>query len=182
MNTLDVSDHEYAILDSIYRHTEAKPVRQRDLAQVVGISLGMTNVILKKLAQKGWVAVRKANSRNLQYAVTPSGIEEITRRSYGLLKRTVRNVVYYRQVLESYLVDVQKRGFKGIRLVGKSDFDFILEHLCYVHNLEFTKAESPVQREGTLSVYSEDFARSPFRDRDCGENGSDSLHDILIGH
>jgi len=34
----------------------------------VGLSLGMTNAILKRLAAKGWITVRKVNNRNIRYA------------------------------------------------------------------------------------------------------------------
>jgi DNA-binding MarR family transcriptional regulator len=178
---LDEQDHELAILENIYRPKEAKPVRQRDLAQVVGISLGMTNVILKKLAQKGLVAIRKINSRNIQYVVTPSGIDEITRRSYRFLKRTVRNVVYYKEVLDARLIQIKENGFTGIVLVGKSDFDFVLMHLCQKHKLEYMQSEEPVMDPSRLNVLGEDSLNYSLV---MGENkveGSASLRDILIG-
>ena len=62
-------------------------MHQRDLARIVGLSLGMTNAILKRL-------VKKVNNRNIQYIVSPKGINEITRRSYRYFKRTIKNVVY----------------------------------------------------------------------------------------
>jgi DNA-binding MarR family transcriptional regulator len=69
-------------------------VRQRDLAKIAGLSLGMTNAILKRLALKGLLTIKRVNNRNIHYIVTPTGIEAITRKSYRYFKRTIKNVVY----------------------------------------------------------------------------------------
>jgi len=180
LNTLETADHEYALLESIYHHDDARPVRQRDLARIVGISLGMTNVILRKLAQKGWVIVRRINSRNIQYAVTTEGIDEISRRGYKFFKRTVRNVVYYKDALERFLLSAKAKNFHAIVLVGKSDFDFVLSFLCQKHKLEFIQSETSARDDGVLVAFAEDYAPS-------GNGGAASpdgvyLHDILIGH
>ena len=179
MNTQDITDHEYALLEGIYHHKEARPVRQRDLARIVGISLGMTNVVLRKLAQKGWVVIRRINSRNIQYAVTPSGIDQISRRSFLFLKRTVRNVVYYKDVMDGLITDLKTRGYHAIVLVGKSDFDFVLAFLCQKHKLEFIESQTPSAREGAVMVYAED-ARGPSSDNGRAAQGEVYLHDILI--
>jgi DNA-binding MarR family transcriptional regulator len=181
LNTPGVTDHEFAILESIYHTPEENPVRQRDLARIVGISLGMTNVILKKLAQKGWVVIRKINNRNIQYIVTHSGIEEIAHRSYRFLKKTLRNVVYYKGVLETFLIGVKAKGCHGILLVGKSDFDFILAHLCQKHKLDFHQSEEPRKKGELLLVYSEDIENFPAKSAETRGERAAFLHDMLIG-
>ena len=180
MNTQDLTDHEYALLESIYHHAEDRPVRQRDLARVVGISLGMTNVILGKLAQKGWVMIRRVNSRNIQYAVTAQGIEQISKKSFLFLKRTVRNVVFYKDMLDRMVADLKMRGYRAIVLVGKSDFDFVLAYLCQKHQLEFIESETPLRREGAKLIYAEDVAGAlPTNGKEAREEVY--LQDILIG-
>jgi DNA-binding MarR family transcriptional regulator len=181
LNTHGLTDNEFALLESIYRHNEDRPVRQRDLAKVVGISLGMTNVILRKLAQKGWVVIRRINSRNIQYAVTPLGIDQITKKSFLFLKRTVRNVVYYKDLLDGLLAELKESGYRAIELVGKSDFDFIIAFLCQKHNLDFIEAQTPSRKEGAKLIYAEDVVGS------LAGNGKQAvleevyLHDILVG-
>jgi DNA-binding MarR family transcriptional regulator len=91
-------DTEFIILENIYDSSEQHTrLCQRDMAQIAGTSLGMTNSILKRLAKRGWISVKKLNSRNIQYAVTLEGINEIIHRSYGYFKRTIRNVVFYQR-------------------------------------------------------------------------------------
>jgi DNA-binding MarR family transcriptional regulator len=168
-------------MESIYRHRESRPVKQRDLARIVGISLGMTNVILRKVAQKGWVIVRRINSRNIQYAVTPAGIDEISKRSYQFFKKTVRNVVYYKDALERFLLSAKSKNFHAIVLVGKSDFDFVLAFLCQKHNLEFTQSETSACAEGVLLAFAEDIEYAPPENGAAARPDEVYLHDILIG-
>ena len=154
-------DTEYIILENIHASVEQQiPLRQRDLAQIAGASLGMTNSILKRLAQKGWITAKKLNSRNIQYAITLEGINEIIHRSYRYFKRTIRNVVYLKDILEEVIYLAKKRNMQTVILLGASDLDFIVEHACLRWNIGFTRI--PDQDEagdnlppGAFIVYAE---------------------------
>jgi DNA-binding MarR family transcriptional regulator len=141
-------DTEFIILENI--HNSAKtPLRQRDLAQIAGTSLGMVNSILKRLVQKGWITVKKLNSRNIQYAVTLDGIDEIVRRSYRYIKRIIRNVVYFKDILEGAVYQAKCRNISSVLLVGSSDLDFIVEYACRQWDLAFSRIKETVSTEET---------------------------------
>jgi DNA-binding MarR family transcriptional regulator len=130
----DSHDRELIVLEHI---AEASVVRQRDIARILGMSLGMTNSILKRLARKGLITIRKINNRNVMYAVSPRGFEQIARRSYRYLRRTIKNVVWYRQTIESLMSLVVSQGFSEVALVDDSDLDFIVEHACVEAGLRY---------------------------------------------
>jgi DNA-binding MarR family transcriptional regulator len=160
--TADVSsiDPELNVLESIYLHSEH--IRQRDLARIAGLSLGMTNAIVKRLVQKGWLSIRKVNNRNLRYAVSPEGIEEIARRSYRFVKRTVRYIVDYREAIDGFIRRLKTQGIRGIVVVGGSDLDFIVEHSCRIQGLDLLKDEMSFKQAfrgegGIFLLYSEAF-------------------------
>jgi len=133
-------DTEYIILENIYNSPVDHPsLRQRDLAQIAGASLGMTNSILKRLAQKGLITIKKLNSRNIQYAITIEGINEIILRSYRYFKRTIKNVVFFKEILEDLVSRAKHNNINTVILVGQSDLDFIVEHACRKRNLIFLK-------------------------------------------
>ena len=154
-------DTEFIILENIYDSANHQlPLRQRELAQIAGASLGMTNSILKRLAQKGWITVKKLNSRNIQYAVTLDGINEIIGRSYRYFKRTIRNVVFYKDILEEVMRLASSRNIGAVVLVGKSDLDFIVEHACRLWGLGYRRVGDETNSRlaswpGTLKVYAE---------------------------
>jgi DNA-binding MarR family transcriptional regulator len=134
------ADTELVILENIYASLEqATPLRQRDLALITGTSLGMTNSVLKRLAQKGWINVKKLNHRNIQYAVTIDGINEILRRSYRYFKRTIKNIMTYKDGIDRVIYQARRKNFAVVLLVGISDLEFIIEHSCHTHGLSFLK-------------------------------------------
>ena len=80
------------VLRHILRHLEDNPeVSQRELAEVLGVSLGKTNYCLKALINKGLVKANNfknnANKRAYLYVLTPKGIETKARVSVSFLKR-----------------------------------------------------------------------------------------------
>jgi DNA-binding MarR family transcriptional regulator len=137
----NIGDRELDALERIQQSQH--PVHQRDLARIIGLSLGMTNAILKRLAQKGLLQVQKVNNRNIQYVVSAKGMEEIALRSYRYLKRTIKNVVYYKEAIDQIIRELSSRGFRRLMLVGSSDLDFIVEHLCHKHHLAFEQSRTP---------------------------------------
>ncbi|MDR2071452.1 MAG: MarR family transcriptional regulator [Treponema sp.] len=154
-------DTEFVILENIYDSSKQEaPLRQRDLARIAGASLGMTNSILKRLAKRGWISIKKLNSRNIQYVITLEGINEIIHRSYRYFKRTIRNVVYHKDRIDEAVFTAKKNNFVAVLLIGSSDLEFILEHACHHYGLSFLKTANPdmvfpISAESILKVYSE---------------------------
>jgi len=116
-------------------------ISQRDISRIIGLSLGMTNSILKRFAEKGLITIKKVNNRNIHYALTAEGIEEIGKRSWGYFKRTIKNVVVYREAISEIIKKAVNDGYDGISLVGESDMAFIVEHECYKLQVSFVYGE-----------------------------------------
>jgi hypothetical protein len=163
----NIADIEYVILENIYASArQYPPLRQRDLAQIAKASLGMTNSILKRLAQKGWITIKRINSRNIHYAVTIEGFNEIIRRSYGYFKRTIRNVVSYKDAIGEVVGNAAGNRMKSVLLIGASDLEFIVEYSCHHHGLSFLKsADRSIvldrMDKQTLMIFAEDIPVSP---------------------
>ncbi|MFP4430348.1 MAG: MarR family transcriptional regulator [Spirochaetota bacterium] len=120
-------ERELDILEAIHNR---RNIKQRDLAHVLGISVGMTNAIIRRLAQKGFLTVRKVNNRNIRYAVSSRGLEALTTRSVRYLKGTIRSVVDSKEAIEALVLAVKRLGYDEIGLVGTSALDFVVEHVC----------------------------------------------------
>ena len=170
------SERELDLLESI--HQASRPPHQRDLARAIGLSLGMTNAILKRMARKGWLSIRKINNRNIQYIVSPQGLEAIARRSYSYLRRTIGNVVRYRETIEGLVRHASLTGSRVVVLVGESDLDFIVEHACARAGLTLRRqpgasADTP-SRAGELVLLSE-----RLHERGMGPVGAVALSSVL---
>ena len=170
-------DAELAILESIYSSQKrASPLTQRDLAEAAGLSLGMTNALLKRFAEKGWVLLRRMNTRTIHYALSPDGVNEIAHRTYRYFKRSARNASMYRDLIEAFVMKARREGVGRIVLAGSSDLDFILEFACERHGMVFVKGIDAVKAarlgasQGSLVVSSDD-----------GIPGTLSLDEVLLG-
>ena len=149
------SDKEAVILEHIYHNDSLK---QRELADKAGISLGMTNAILKRLIEKGWLMTKRLNSRNISYEVSPAGMEEVFKRGYQYFKRTIDDVRLYKKGIEQLVSEAVEAGYKGIALVGKSDLDFIVEYTCGKAGVELLWADSDKDVPTDLfSIYGEQY-------------------------
>lgn len=133
-------DAELAILETIYasQKRDDSPT-QRQLAEASGLSLGMTNALLRRFAEKGWVLLRRLNARNINYALTPEGVNEIAHRTYRYFRRTARNASMYRDLIEAFVMGIKRDGARRLVLAGASDLDFIIEYACERHGLLFVK-------------------------------------------
>jgi DNA-binding MarR family transcriptional regulator len=52
---------------------------QRTLARRLGIALGLTNLLLRRVIAKGWVKAVRVQPNRVRYLLTPTGIAEKTR-------------------------------------------------------------------------------------------------------
>lgn len=170
------TEKELQILENI--HKNASMVRQRDLAAIAGLSLGMTNAILGRMVKKGWITIRKVNNRNIRYAVTPKGMEVLTRKSYQYFRRTIKNVVYYREAIEDLVKNVRGDGYDGLVLIGSSDLDFIVEHACRRVGISYVK--DTVTFDGKIFyLYSESYI--PDEEEQNGRDNVLFLQKVFIG-
>jgi hypothetical protein len=108
--------------------------------------------------------IKRLNSRNIQYAVTLEGINELLRRSYRYIKRTIKNVVFYKDRIDQVISSAKAGDIGDVLLVGRSDLDFIVEHACNRHGVRLRRVAGPgdlsvIQvkpAEKRLTVYAED--------------------------
>ena len=183
-SVMDPSEKELEILENVYN--SSSHVSQRDLAHIADLSLGMTNTILKRLAGKGWITIRKVNNRNIHYVVTPSGVDIILRKSYRYFKRTIKNVVYYREAIEALVKEVAELGYTGVLLVGRSDLDFIVEHACRRYEIPLLRHDPDGEEDAkTFYLYAETYIPDDEEDdKEAGEEekltGRGYLQKVLI--
>ena len=179
---MEAVERELDVLESIHSHIQAQKtdIRQRDLARIVGISLGMTNALLTRLIRKGWLQVKKVNQRNIQYLVSPTGVEAIARRSYRYLKRTIKNVVLYKEALDQYIAHIKNRGYDRILLEGSSDLEFILEPVCLKNGIELCRKLSGEHDEKTFILHSENEEPAHSGSLNASKPQEAYLRDILI--
>ena len=107
----------------------------------------MTNAILKRFSDKGWLMLKKLNARTIMYALTPDGMNEIARRTYRYFRRTARLANLYKERIENFILHEKQKGLGRIILLGISDVEFLFEYACERHNILLVHTTSENQAE-----------------------------------
>ena len=79
--------YEHQILNAI---DGSQSLSQRSLASSLGIALGLTNLLVRRLVRKGWVRVTRIKPNRVGYFLTPAGVAEKARLSRMYLQYSIR--------------------------------------------------------------------------------------------
>lgn len=130
---------DLTVLSNVHQTLLSSPeASQRDISKALNMSLGMTNNILKRFIDKGWMCMNKISTRNIRYVLTPEGLKEVAKRSYNYVKRTIKNVYNYKELILNYIQDKKNNGIESVFLLGEDDVAFIIEYACQKNNLTFS--------------------------------------------
>ena len=92
---------------------------QRTISGRLGIALGLTNSILRRLVRKGLVTTRALPANRLAYHLTPKGIADKTRLFIDYVRTTTNFFCILRNVVNEKLKRLQaERGAKTVAVVG----------------------------------------------------------------
>ncbi len=147
-----MTPEEQRTLD-LFEAIESRPdINQRQLAEELGISLGLANAFLKTVLNKGWLRARKVTTRRWLYFLTPQGTLEKSRLTLNYLQRTLKSFRELRNQADQLLADLNTRGVQGIHLIGEEDFIDIIG-LCLEHHQMrcLSKIIKPREEEGRLN-------------------------------
>ena len=97
MNALVTDGHEVSLPDSHGRHVrgilleiEANDgVSQRHLSQRLGMALGLTNLLVRRIIAKGWIKVVHIRPNRVRYLLTPAGMAAKARLTREYLASTL---------------------------------------------------------------------------------------------
>ncbi len=163
-------DSELQLLETLYsKQSEGSSVSQRELAGETGLSLGMTNALLKRFVERGWIKFTHLTGRSLSYILTPRGVEEILKRSVAYFTRAVRSASLYRERIDAFVHSLPERGISSVVLSGPGEFDFLFDYSCVRHGLQFYKNPQGVRLDSLLNTPSAVFVVAGFlsaRDRE----------------
>lgn len=101
--------------------TQSPDATQRDLAKRIGVALGLTNLMLRRLAKKGYIKIVNVKRSRLRYLITPNGVMEKARLTREYLEYSL---FFYRRVrsfLRERLVRMAEAGERRVLLWGTGE-------------------------------------------------------------
>ena len=103
---------------------------QASLAVQLDVAVGTINWHLKRLINKGYVKVRRAERRKLLYIITPEGIALRARLTVDYVQTQLRLYRQTRQRTKDLLEQVRQAGFNHVQLFGEGDIADICRLTC----------------------------------------------------
>lgn len=100
---------------------------QRDFSRQMNISLGMTNMLLRRLVSKGYIRIRQLNKKKTEYLLTPKGFSEKMRKSVKYTIKTITSISLIKKRFKDKLTEAYAQGARIFYVLGESDFAFLVE-------------------------------------------------------
>ena len=107
------------VLSEVQRNPETT---QRRLASRLGISLGLTNLLLRTLVTKGYIRATQAGWRRWIYALTPAGFSLKIQLVLGYVIRFLDQYQSIRQTLRDELQSLELHSESRVAIYGIGEF------------------------------------------------------------
>ncbi len=128
-----LAEKEFLLIQEISR----QPLRtQRDLSQSVGLSLGMTNLLIKRLSRKGLIKITQLDWKRTQYLLTLQGVLEKTKKSYDYTRYTLRIFSQIQDNITAVLHREHRAGRRFFHFVAQDELLELLSETVDDLNLE----------------------------------------------
>jgi DNA-binding MarR family transcriptional regulator len=150
METSNETSRELSLLENIERDPD---VTQLSLATQLGVAVGTVNWHIKRLIDKGYVKVKRAERRKLRYIITPEGIALRTRLTVDYVEQQFLLYRNTRQRVKEHVEKIRQAGFDRVRIVGDGDVADICRLTCLEQGMTvIADSDSPTLEVAGLKV------------------------------
>jgi DNA-binding MarR family transcriptional regulator len=135
MDTSTDFTRELALLESIEHDPD---ITQASLAAQLGVAVGTINWHIKRLIDKGYVKIKRAERKKLRYIITSEGIALRARLTVDFVEQQFNLYRRTRQRVKEHLEKVQQAGYHSIRLVGEGDVADVCKLTCMEQDIKLS--------------------------------------------
>lgn len=161
-NTLD--EREFELVNIVGAQLAAN---QRELSRQMNLSLGMTNMLLRRLVTKGYIRITQLNQKKVQYILTPKGFAEKMRKSIRYTIKTLDSIGLIKRNLYNLLHSSYQEGSRKFYILGSVDLAGLIEmvaHEQFLNQIELIRVETInlSMSDGTVLICREDVTLKGF--------------------
>jgi DNA-binding Lrp family transcriptional regulator len=110
-------DERYT-LEILSRIEENNRITQPEIAGLLGISLGLTNAFIKRIARKGYIKLTTIPRDRAKYLLTSQGIAEKSRLTLTYLQYSISFYKQAKQTISGAYAALEQEGVKDIVFYG----------------------------------------------------------------
>jgi DNA-binding MarR family transcriptional regulator len=150
MNTPTETARELALLENIEKDPD---VTQATLATRLNVAVGTINWHIKRLIEKGYVKIKRAERKKLRYIITPEGIALRALLTMDYIEQQFLLYRNTRQRVREQLEQVLSAGFKQVSIRGEGDVADICRLSCLEKGITVVpEGDAPVLEISGLKV------------------------------
>jgi len=150
---LDAS-HEQRELILLEQIEEDPDVSQATLADRLDVAVGTVNWHIKRLVNKGYIKLKRAERKKLRYIITPEGIAF---RAHLTVKYIENSMLLFRRTrrrVKDLLSEVRGDGYDRVQIVGDGDLAEVIRLTCIEQGIRVDNdPELPVLEVRGWKVY-----------------------------
>ena len=165
-------EKSHRVMDVLAQSPE---MSQREVAHRSGLSLGMVNLIVKRLVRTGHIKVSNLTHKKMVYILTPQGITERMLRSYHYFQRVYRAFHESQSRVETLLNTLMAKGHRKFLILGDGEVADLVAMLL----LSRLGTDSKIRRSLDESVSSDEVALDCRLGRNGGPVGISVLEKLL---
>ena len=128
MDTKSIKD-----LQILHEVSRSEHVNQRYLSKKLGMSSGLVNLYVRRLAHKGHIKIKGANRRRLKYLITPRGIAEKTKLTYEFALASYKYFKSTTDEIKKKFGQMEEAGHTSVVVYGTGE----LAEMCLLLIKEF---------------------------------------------
>lgn len=114
-------------IDVIKEISSKDPLDQRIIAKNTGLSLGLVNLIIKRLIKHGYIKTKRLNKKKFEYILTPNGLAEKTKKSYLYTIKTINQFSLTESKIQELIADYYDKGYRDFVVTPKNELSSIVE-------------------------------------------------------
>ena len=139
---------------------------QRNLSIHMNLSLGQTNMLIRRLVAKGYIRITQLNQKKVQYLLTPKGISEKFKKSIKYTLNTINSMGLIKKGLRDFFLRLYGQSENVFYVFGESDFIFLVESVIRELDIKditvhYINDISEAKPDGILCIAKEDYESAP---------------------
>ena len=107
----------------ILSELESNPeVTQREISQKLGIALGLTNLLIRNFAQKGYIRATSTSWKRWLYTMTPAGLSRKVTLTFSYITRVLNHYQCIKWILITELESMTLHSESKVAICGTGEF------------------------------------------------------------
>ncbi|MFA5087935.1 MAG: NTP transferase domain-containing protein [Candidatus Omnitrophota bacterium] len=124
MTQENLNEREFELINIIGKRLGSN---QRDLSQHLNLSLGQTNMLIRRMVAKGYIRITQLNQKKMMYILTPKGIAEKLRKSVKYTMNTLNAIGLIKARTKNILLKLYREGQRCFYLYSEHDLATLVE-------------------------------------------------------